>query len=470
MTASNEVSEHRHVEPTALARLLRGDLDWIVMKCLEKERTRRYETAHGLARDIERHLTDEPVHARPPSVPYRLQKFVRKHRIAVASTAAVLAALSIGLALTAIGFLRAEQQRQLVVLERDRARENLGLARHLVSDVIRPAAVRMSNFPYAQAYQFEVLEQARTFYDQILQQAENDPETRREMALIHYSLGKLARDTGGDAEPDLLKSVSMLVDLVAEFPDNPEFRFDLADARAWLAIWYQADLRLAEAVAERQRSHAIFTRLSTDFPSDGRYADALALSNVSLGRRLVGASRFDEAEPFFRLALETGGPLSAFTRLANRVEYAYLLNRLARYDEARHLLEEALEIADRRMAAAASPADAGWGFNLYHWVDCHQAAMGQLCLYTGRFEEAEQHLRDGIDPVARWVADFPRAVWSKYQFGASRHDLAEVLTALGRFDEAEVRAGRVGGRDGVDPHRGRRHPRVWTRSCPLPFG
>ena len=53
---------------------MRGDLDWIVMKCLEKDRTRRYETANGLARDIKRHLNNEPVVARPPSVSYRLQK------------------------------------------------------------------------------------------------------------------------------------------------------------------------------------------------------------------------------------------------------------------------------------------------------------------------------------------------------------------------------------------------------------
>ena len=66
--AVGEISKHRQVEPAALRKLLRGDLDWIVMKCLEKDRTRRYETVHGLARDIERHLSDEPVLARPPSV------------------------------------------------------------------------------------------------------------------------------------------------------------------------------------------------------------------------------------------------------------------------------------------------------------------------------------------------------------------------------------------------------------------
>ena len=63
-----------------LTKEVRGDLDWIVMKCLEKDRTRRYETANGLARDIERHLADEPVEARPPSRGYRLRKFARRNK------------------------------------------------------------------------------------------------------------------------------------------------------------------------------------------------------------------------------------------------------------------------------------------------------------------------------------------------------------------------------------------------------
>ena len=62
------------------AKLVRGELDWIVMKCLEKDRTRRYETASGLARDVERYLHDEPVEACPPTAGYRLRKFARKHK------------------------------------------------------------------------------------------------------------------------------------------------------------------------------------------------------------------------------------------------------------------------------------------------------------------------------------------------------------------------------------------------------
>src|SRR5262249_9994212 len=68
--------------------LLRGDLDWIVLKCLEKDRARRYETANGLATDIRRHLNHEPVLARPPSRVYRLQQGVRRHRAAFAAATA----------------------------------------------------------------------------------------------------------------------------------------------------------------------------------------------------------------------------------------------------------------------------------------------------------------------------------------------------------------------------------------------
>ena len=69
------VAASRQIEPLQLTRMVRGDLDWIVMKCLEKDRTRRYESASALAQDIDRYLHDEPVEASPPSRRYRLRKF-----------------------------------------------------------------------------------------------------------------------------------------------------------------------------------------------------------------------------------------------------------------------------------------------------------------------------------------------------------------------------------------------------------
>ena len=90
------LSEERRTDPRHLGQLLRGELDWIVMKCLEKDRGRRYETANALARDVARYLADEPVEACPPSVSYRLGKFLRKHRRPLVTAAAFLVLLAAG--------------------------------------------------------------------------------------------------------------------------------------------------------------------------------------------------------------------------------------------------------------------------------------------------------------------------------------------------------------------------------------
>jgi serine/threonine protein kinase/tetratricopeptide (TPR) repeat protein len=106
------ISAQRQTEPAKLTKLVRGELDWIVMKCLEKDRNRRFQTANGLARDIERHLADEPVEACPPSVAYRVKKLLRRHRGPVVAAAVVLLALLAGIVGTTWGLLRAERERQ----------------------------------------------------------------------------------------------------------------------------------------------------------------------------------------------------------------------------------------------------------------------------------------------------------------------------------------------------------------------
>jgi tetratricopeptide (TPR) repeat protein len=102
-------------------RSLRGDLDWIVMKALEKDRQRRYETANDLAADIQRHLAHEPVLAGPPSAMYRTRKFVRRHRLGVVFAAAITLALVAGLSMALVGLQRALQAEAATSRERDRA-------------------------------------------------------------------------------------------------------------------------------------------------------------------------------------------------------------------------------------------------------------------------------------------------------------------------------------------------------------
>ncbi len=109
----------RQTEPRRLMAFLKGELDWVVMKCLEKYRERRYETANALARDIQRYLADEAVEARPPSAGYRFQKFVRRNKGRVIAAGLVLLALVGGIVGTSIGLVRADYQRGLAIKARN---------------------------------------------------------------------------------------------------------------------------------------------------------------------------------------------------------------------------------------------------------------------------------------------------------------------------------------------------------------
>jgi hypothetical protein len=137
------LSASRGAEPARLAASLRGELDWIVMKALEKDRARRYATADALARDVRRFLADEVVEARPPSRGYLLRKFVRRHRGQVITALVVMAALSAGVIGTSVGLFRAEQsvRREAAVQAQMRRAMTRQMADRLQSDMMRLAAI-----------------------------------------------------------------------------------------------------------------------------------------------------------------------------------------------------------------------------------------------------------------------------------------------------------------------------------------
>ncbi|MDP2138773.1 MAG: protein kinase, partial [Candidatus Didemnitutus sp.] len=116
------VARLRSAAPGQLTSVLQGDLDWIVMRCLEKDRSRRYGTAHELADDVRRHLRQEPVVARPPTRLYRAQRFVARNRLACASTVAIALALILGTIISVHQALRATKAEQVARTERDTAR------------------------------------------------------------------------------------------------------------------------------------------------------------------------------------------------------------------------------------------------------------------------------------------------------------------------------------------------------------
>src|SRR5262249_46045175 len=119
----SKVSSQRKTEPARLSALVRGDLDWVVMKALEKDRNRRYETASSFAADVRRFLAEEPIEARPPSAWYRFRKMARRNKAVLTTTCVVAAALILGTAVSTWQAVRATRAEHEAVIQRDDATE-----------------------------------------------------------------------------------------------------------------------------------------------------------------------------------------------------------------------------------------------------------------------------------------------------------------------------------------------------------
>src|SRR5580704_13392342 len=163
------VAAHRGLEPAQLTRIVRGDLDWIVMKSLEKERSRRYETANGLARDLERHLADEVVEARPPSAGYRVRKFVRRNRGSVIAVSLIVLALMFGIAGTAWGYIRTLQAQKAEAIRAEGERlAQLDAEAQKVKAEAAAAAERAANERAQQIEQKRQAEYAANLVDELI--------------------------------------------------------------------------------------------------------------------------------------------------------------------------------------------------------------------------------------------------------------------------------------------------------------
>ena len=141
--ALDTVAEKHHTDPRTLSQQVSGELDWIVMKALEKDRTRRYESANELAKDVQRYLDDEAVEACPPSTAYRLRKFARRNKTALATISAVALALVVGAGIATWQSIRATQ-----ALHGETAAKNL--AKQRLADVDEQRKLAETNFRLAE--------------------------------------------------------------------------------------------------------------------------------------------------------------------------------------------------------------------------------------------------------------------------------------------------------------------------------
>jgi serine/threonine protein kinase/tetratricopeptide (TPR) repeat protein len=409
------VAARRHTEPGKLGRIVRGELDWIVMKALEKDRTRRYETANGLAMDIRRYMAGEAVLAAPPSTGYRFRKFVTRNKGPVIAAGGVAAALVLGLAGTIWQASVASEQRDKARSEAARAVAAEGEA-HRRADELQ----RVADFQGQMLAQVDpttagvrLSEDIRDRFDASLAKSAM-PDDERAVQVDSF-VGQWSRVNATDAARELidrtiLKPAVAAID--AQFVDQPivaaTLRHVLAERYHDLGLDSAALALEQQALAERRRV------LGEDHP------DTL-LSIGNLGVYLGAVGKRDEAEPYYREALEKSRRVRGDDHPETLVCIANMGSLLldkGQYSEAEPYFREALE-RRRRVLGDEDPDTLG---SINDW--------GALLREQGKLAEAEHYYREALAKRRRVLGEEHRRTLS------STNDLAVLLQNQGKLDES----------------------------------
>jgi serine/threonine protein kinase len=403
------ISAQRQTEPAKLTKLVRGELDWIVMKALDKDRNRRYETANAFALDVQRYLSDEPVLACPPSAAYRFRKFARRNRVALSMVSIITVAL-LAVLLTAIGVLsvsnvrvtheRNEKDRALLQAQEseEEAAENYEVARKSVEDYLHLITEdeelkhRADFHPLRKA----LISKAIPLYERLARQYGDDPRLEAERGRAIGRLGMLRRELGEHHE----------------------------------------------ALKEFQRAREVFTRLVADHPAVAYYRQHLARLHHDVALVLHDLGRSKHALPAFGAAVATAEKMvKESPDLLDRLGYQL---DLARYLKARsgtfhHLGRNDEALADNERATSClkpildrKPGGEVARFELANTVN----QRGRLLATLGRLPEALAAFREATGHQQQLSGDFPRVPQYRAEMATTLSNQGIVLMRLGRLKEA----------------------------------
>lgn len=443
----NDIAKARRTDPTSLKHQLEGDLDWIVMQAIAKDRTERYETAHALATECTRFLKHEPVLARPPSAGYLLQRFVRRNRLMVmASTVAVVAILA-GAAAATLGFIEATEAQKVAEQEKVTAEETTRFLIDLfeVSNPWLNSPVNTKSGTDITAR--EILDRGA---ERIRNELQDQPEVRSglmtAMGRVFMGLGLPER-----ARPLILDG------LEARRQVYPPGHIGIGDSLMALGGFHLSVGEFEEAVAAQREAISIYenawgkdvlglgwmlNRLAVTLSSNGNLNEALELQLRSLdilrkdpdpdpstlGKRISDLgfvqyqlSRFQDAAISFQEAIEILSETDShglYARALANLAAAYMSS--GRMAESQELQEEALAIKR------------DW-FGPEHTETAYSMAnLSFLYQYFGDFEKSAAYKRESID------------IFSK-QLGENHPNIAIILGGLGwdlslqgKYPEAET--------------------------------
>jgi non-specific serine/threonine protein kinase/serine/threonine-protein kinase len=435
-------AQNRGSEPRQLEKLLRGDLDWIAMKALEKDRTRRYATPSDMAADITRYLDHEPVVARPASTAYRLHKYARRHRIAVAVATGLLAMLAAFAVVQRVQLQRTRLERDRANRERDRATRitDFMTGMFTVSD---PSEQRGNSITAR-----EILDKAS---NDIKAGMAKDPDAQagmmQVMGEVYLNLGLFSR--AKDLEQQSLEIRRRV--LGPENPDTLASMDDLAGALKERGQYIEAAKMFGEEIDIERRVLGLenlqtlnaMNNLADDLRKDGHdeQGEKLNRETLDISRRVLGPEHpvtldsmnglalcleseghFAESETLFQEVLDIRrrvlGPEHPGTLTSmNNLSFAFFAEH--RYAEAEKVNREALDI-NRRVLGPEHPGTL-----------ISMGNLGFALLCEGRYAEAEKLHREALNLQRRVLGpEHPETI-------TTMGGLALVLSREGRYAEAE---------------------------------
>jgi tetratricopeptide (TPR) repeat protein len=426
------VSTQGQSDSKRLQQLLRGELDWIVMKALEKDRNRRYETVNGLARDIERYLNDEPVLACPPSAGYRFRKFAWRHKAGLLTLGGISAMLAVAVVGLLVANYRITEQRNRAEREHEQSEANFQKARLAVNDYFTLVSEsELLDVPGLDTLRRQLLETALHYYEDFIREHHDRSPIQADVAAAHLRVAEITYVNGGSTDqyfPHLRDGVDIIERLIDEHRDTPEVQRQLAGLYVTgkeLDISARGAVDLLDVAHYLEKLAHILEKFVADSPEVPELQNDLAGTCRFIAQSYALRS---EALPWFekaisvweKLACEHPAVAGYRQNLARAYELRGLhLNLKGQRDSVYQSMQKAFVL--RRDLVREYPGRASYTA----WLAVSYRELGELESALKRPQDAEKNIRRALEGQQQLVAVFPT-------LHTYRHDLAQTQLALAR--------------------------------------